>query len=80
MKGVTKEATSAKRNPGTLGKHLIHSPCSPRASHSHARMQAGHWRERWLVWVKREEQMGWGWYKEILIELDREEMFLLIII
>lgn len=30
--------------------------------------------------VKREEQMGWGWYKKILIELDREEMFLLIII
>lgn len=75
VKGVTKEATSAKRNPASPGKPLIHSLCSP-----HARMQAGHWRERRLIWVKREEQMGCGWYKEILIELNREEMFLLIII
>lgn len=37
-------------------------------------------REVASAWVKREEQMGWGWHKEILIELDREEMFFLTII
>lgn len=30
-------------------------------------------------WVKREERKEWGWHKEILIELDREETFFLII-
>lgn len=45
-------------------------------------VQGGDFLEREVAsgWVKREEQMGWGWHKEILIELDREEMFFLIII
>lgn len=44
MKGVTKEATSAQRKPGSPGKPLIHSLCSPHASHGCA-VQAQHWRE-----------------------------------